>query len=248
MTFNNLHPITGFQYCMSMQKTERIKSKCQSENIRLGNEVIQTDNQATHLGIIQAAKNESRINIQEHISIARKTLYSLIPVGLNGKGGLNPKTANKIYQAYVLPRLLYGLEILSLSLTQIRELRQFHIKTIRCFQSLPIRTSAAAYNLLIGAIPIDTELHKRQLKVSLLYSVRVSENTKLRTLKERQLIVNSENPESFFPRVQEIIKYNNLMQIHELIKSLPTKCQWKKQINTVIANKWTSKLQAEMKE
>ncbi|CAC5366485.1 unnamed protein product [Mytilus coruscus] len=107
-------------------------------------------------------KNESRINIQEHISIARKTLYSLILVELNGKGGLNPKTAYKIYQAYVLSRLLYGLEILPLNLKHIGELRQFHIKSIRCFQSPPIRTSTSAVHLLIGAIPIEAELHKRQ--------------------------------------------------------------------------------------
>ncbi|CAC5383008.1 unnamed protein product [Mytilus coruscus] len=195
-----------------------IKSKCQPGIIKLGNEAIQTDNQATHLGIIRATKNESRINIQKHISIARKTLYSLIPVGLNGKGGLNPKTAYKIYQACVLPRLLYGLEILPLNLMQIGELRQFHIKTIRCFQPLPIRTSTAAVYMPIGAIPIEAELHKRQL--SLLYSILVSENTKLRTLMERQLIVNSENPESFFPRVQEILQYHSIMPIHELKKKI----------------------------
>jgi hypothetical protein len=43
--------------------------------------------------ISRADKNETNLNIQEHISIARKTLYSLIPVGLNGKNGLNPVTA-----------------------------------------------------------------------------------------------------------------------------------------------------------
>ncbi|CAC5391721.1 unnamed protein product [Mytilus coruscus] len=100
--------------------------------------------------------------------------------------------------------------------------------------------------MLIGAIPIEAELHKRQL--SLLYSILVSENTKLRTLMERQLIVNSENPESFFPRVQEILQYYSLMPIHKLEKNLPTKFQWKKQINTAIADKWTSKLQTEIKE
>jgi hypothetical protein len=51
-----------------------------------------TVNQTVHLGIIRADKNETNLNIQEHISIARKTLYSLIPVGLNCKNGLNPLT------------------------------------------------------------------------------------------------------------------------------------------------------------
>ncbi|CAC5387119.1 unnamed protein product [Mytilus coruscus] len=107
-------------------------------------------------------------------------------------------------------------------------IKTIHIKTIRCFQSLPISTSTAAVYMPIGAIPIEAELHKRQL--SLLYSILVSENTKLRTLMERQLIVNSKNPESFFARVQEILQYYSLMPIHELIINLPTKFQWKKVI------------------
>ena len=96
--------------------------------VKLGEKPLQTVNQTVHLGIIRADKNETNLNIQEHISIARKTLYSLIPVGLNGKNGLNPVTAYKIYQAYVLPRLLYGLEVLPLNVSQLTELKQFHTK------------------------------------------------------------------------------------------------------------------------
>ena len=92
-----------------------------TEPVKLGEKPLQTDNQSVHLGIIRADKNETNLNIQEHISIARKTLYSLIPVRLNGKNGLNPLTAYKIYQAYVLPRLPYGLEVLPLNAFQITD-------------------------------------------------------------------------------------------------------------------------------
>ena len=166
---------------------------------------LQTVNQTVHLGIIRANKNETNLNIQEHISIARKTLYSLIPVGLNGKNGLNPVTAYKIYQAYVLLRLLYGLEVLPLNVSQITELKQFHTKTLRCFQSLPVRTATSAVYLLHGALPIEAELHKRQL--SLLYSILAS---KLKNLMERQLTVNKNNPESFF---FENTRYTGLVQL-----------------------------------
>jgi hypothetical protein len=40
--------------------------------------------------------------------------------------GLNPKVSFKIYQCYVLPRLLYGLEILPLSKTHLDMLNKFH--------------------------------------------------------------------------------------------------------------------------
>jgi hypothetical protein len=129
----NIHPEKS-----ALIKTERNKMKILTEPVKLGEKPLQTVNQTVHLGIIRADKNETNLNIQEHISIARKTLYSLIPDGLNGKNGLNPLTAYKIYQAYVLPRLLYGLEVLPLNVSQITELKQFHTKTL---EMLPISSS-----------------------------------------------------------------------------------------------------------
>ncbi|CAC5401047.1 unnamed protein product [Mytilus coruscus] len=149
----NIHPEKS-----TLIKTERIKSSKQQHPLE--EKPIKEDQQTTHLGIIKASKNETKLNIQEHISVASRTLYTLIPVGLNGQEGLNPITAYKIYQAYVVPRLLYGLEVLSLNATKMSDLKQFHLKTLRCFQSLPIRTSSAAVHMLLGALPIEAELHK----------------------------------------------------------------------------------------
>jgi hypothetical protein len=228
----NIHPQKS-----ALIKTERNKMKSLTEPVKLGENPLQTVNQTVHLGIIRANKNETNLNIQEHISIARKTLYSLIPVGLNGKNGLNPVTAYKIYQAYVLPRLLYGLEVLPLNVSQITELKQFHTKTLRCFQSLPVRTATSAVYRLLGALPIEAELHKRQL--SLLYSILAS---KLKNLMERQLTVNKNNPESFFSRIQDILNLYNLPPMYVLVDVLPTKLAWKRGINLNIAKKWTNKL------
>jgi hypothetical protein len=232
----NIHPQKS-----ALIKTERNKMKSLTEPVKLGEKPLQTVNQTVHLGIIRANKNETNLNIQEHISIARKTLYSLIPVGLNGKNGLNPVTAYKIYQAYVLPRLLYGLEVLPLNVSQITELKQFHTKTLRCFQSLPVRTATSAVYRLLGALPIEAELHKRQL--SLLYSILAS---KLKNLMERQLTVNKNNPESFFSRIQDILNLYNLPPIYVLVDVLPTKLAWKRGINLSIAKKWTNKLSEEV--
>ena len=55
--------------------------------------------------------NES-INIDKMIQTGRQTLYSLLfGAGLNGRHGLNPKIAKHIWSTYVIPRLIYGLEI-----------------------------------------------------------------------------------------------------------------------------------------
>ena len=169
----NIHPQKS-----TLVKTERNKkvSKQQNEAIRLGDVPIQKDEQTVHLGIKRADKNEIKINIQDRLTTARRTLYSLIPVGLSRKEGLNPITCFKIYQAYVLPRLLYGLEILPLNLTQLSELNQFHIRTLKCFQNLPVRTATCAVLSLVGALPLEAELHKRQLR--LLYAIIASNHTR----------------------------------------------------------------------
>ncbi|CAC5363410.1 unnamed protein product [Mytilus coruscus] len=216
----NIHPGKS-----TLIKTERIKTSKQQHPITLGEKPIKEDQQTTHLGIIRASKNETKLNIQEHVSVARRTLYTLIPVGLNGQEGLNPITAYKIYQAYVLPRLLYGLEV-SLNATQMSDLKQFHLKTLRCFQSLPIRTSSAAVYMLLGAFPIEAELHKIQL--SLLYSILASENTKLKNVMERQMTVNAGNSDSFFSRAQEILNFYYLPSIAEFKEHLPYKSVGKK--------------------
>ena len=139
---------------------------------------------AAHLGLLRAEKAESTLNISERISVARRTLYALIKTGVHGSNGLNPRISYRIYQAYVIPRLLYSLDVMSLSDTHINQLQRFHISTLRRIQSLPERTTSSVVQLLLGALPIQAELNKRQL--SLLHSIVRSGNVRLKSLLERQ--------------------------------------------------------------
>jgi hypothetical protein len=92
-------------------------------------------------GLTRSSSDENRINIEERIALARRTLYSLIKTGVHGTNGLNPRTSCKIYQVYVIPRLLYGLETLNLKKKDMATLSSFHIGTLKRLQSLPIRTA-----------------------------------------------------------------------------------------------------------
>ena len=129
----------------------------------LGSQRVQVETKLTHLGLLRAEKAESTLNISERISVARRTLYALIKTGVHGSNGLNPRISYRIYQAYVIPRLLYSLNVMSLSDTHINQLQRFHISTLRRIQSLPERTASSVVQLLLGALPIQAELHKRQL-------------------------------------------------------------------------------------
>ena len=109
----------------------------------MGSTSTNVNSQTVHLGLIRAEKSENNINISDRISLARRTLYALIKTGVHDSNGLNPTASYKIYQAYVLPRLLYSLETLDLNKTQISQLHRFHISTLRNVQSLPIRTASS---------------------------------------------------------------------------------------------------------
>ena len=74
----------------------------------VGKSKISTSDSSEHLGLIRSTKDENELNIKKKISLARRTLYSLIKTGVHGSNGLNPKTSYKTYQVYVIPRRLYG--------------------------------------------------------------------------------------------------------------------------------------------
>jgi hypothetical protein len=81
-------------------------------------------------------------------------------------------------------KLIYGLEVLQLKKKHVENLESFHRKSIRYLQSLPQRIATAAIYLLVGAVPIEAELHKR--KLSLLYSMLASDNSKIKEIINRR--------------------------------------------------------------
>ena len=180
----------------------------------LGENVIKLADKTVHLGLIRSGRKESELNIKDRISLARRTSYSLINTGLHGTNGLNPKTSYVIYSAYVLPRLLYGLEVMSLNKTQIKELERYHLNTLRQIQSLPKRTASSSVYMLLGALPIEAELHKRQL--SLLYAVLTSENQCLQEVVQRQLACCFDNVHSFFYIASQVLEKYQLPTMSKL--------------------------------
>ena len=92
---------------------------------------------------------------------------------LHGTNGLNPKVSYIIYKAYVLPRMLYRLEVIHMYKTQLQQLEKYHLRTLRQLQTLAQRTATSAVFMLLGALPTEAEIHEKQL--SLLHSVITSD-------------------------------------------------------------------------
>ena len=114
------------------------------------NELVVSD-RATHLGVTRASKKETEINILDRISfkLARRTSYLLMNTDLHGTNGWNPETSYVIYKCYVLPRMLYGLDVIHLTKTQLSQLERYHLRTLRQTQGLPQRTALSAVYMLL---------------------------------------------------------------------------------------------------
>jgi hypothetical protein len=143
---------------------EKKKKKKSNLPILLNNTPIPVHDQAVHLGILHSPNpdiNTQRVN--KHLEIATKTLYALFGAGLHGRNGINPTAMTKIWQSYILPRLLYGAEIWMLNKTQILRLETFQLKKLKQLQGLPPRTSSIAVRGLMGLLPIEAEIDRRAL-------------------------------------------------------------------------------------
>ena len=177
------------RYVVHPQKTQVVCKQCSKsvdtttrQEWAIGENILQLSDRTTHLGLVRSDKNVCGVNITERISLARRTGYSLMKSGFHGSNDLNPKVSYRMYQTYVMPRMLFSLEVLDLRKTDLKQLSDFLLRRI---QSLPSRTALPAVYLLVGALPLEAELHKRQL--SLLFSILSSENTTLHQLVQRAL-------------------------------------------------------------
>ena len=93
---------------------------------------------------------------------------------------------------------------------------------------------------LLGVLPFEAELHKRQL--GLLYNILISDNETMQQLAERQIAINLDNKLSYFSRVQDILDQYRLPPLRELMRNLTTKDKWKLQIKAAIHEYWSSEL------
>ena len=232
-------------YKIHPKKTKIVKYTNVKDNYKwyLNGKELCDDEDAVHLGLIRAAKAECDKNIESRLESARRTRYALMGSGMHGTNGIDAVTSYNIYSTYVLPRLLYGLEVLPLKKKHITSLENFHRKSLRSFQSLPQRTAISAIYLILGALPVEAELHKRRL--SLLYSLLSCENTRITEIINRQIAVNYDNENSYFCTIREILCQYNLPLISQLQNNLPSKYKWKLLINKSIKEYWTKILKIE---
>ena len=106
---------------VNSKKTEILQINKKSKELKLDlfDEKIHEQPTLRHLGLERNKHNKPDIN--KRISIALATMYSLMGAGLHGINGIYPTLAWKLWKIYVIPRMLYGIETLSITLSDMQK-------------------------------------------------------------------------------------------------------------------------------
>jgi hypothetical protein len=193
------------RYLISEQKSSILTFNCTKEHKwYLNNKEMSVTNKATHLGIERISTGNNRKElVQTRITTARRTVFALMGAGLHGLNGVNPKVAIHHIQIYVMPRLLYGLEITTLRHNEIQKLEIYLKKLLlKQVQNLPERTANEATYLMMGRIPVVGESHKRILKT--FGNIIRKDNSIEKDIALRQLALKGQNSDSWFSKLDEI--------------------------------------------
>ena len=169
---------------------------------------VKVVDECVHLGIHRDSKSRS-VNtktVDERIQSAQRCAYSLMGASSHGQNGVNPMVSLTMWNIFILPCLMYGLDILTLIKTEISKINQSQ-KFLKQFMHLPDRTVDAAIYILSGQIPIEGVIHKRTLGT--LWDILRSGSVE-RRLAERQVLVKDEKSKSWFVFVNEVLRQYGL--------------------------------------
>lgn len=164
-----------------------------------GTQIKFTDS-ITHLGVTRYRSKQGWLTLDDtildRVSMANNTIYALMGAGLHGVNGLSPAVTLHMYLTYAVPRLMYGLECLTLLKKHLKTINQFHRSVLRRLQTLPARTATCATHLLIGCPPAEAILDKSI--AGLLYNIGLDQTSTIYRLAKQQLSTKDLSSHSWF--------------------------------------------------
>lgn len=214
--------------------------------IKLGENVVEITDRANHLGVpVYTSEKCENAVIDDRIRACRKCFYMLEGIGSGGRG-FDPLTLSKLYQTVCLPKLLYGIEIWSVTDKSIDRLEQLQHEIGRKIQRLPPLSAHPVNYVLLGWRSIRECIAVRRLLflVELLrlpLDLLITQLT-LQILTDCRFGLLSMSPISGLYQTAKM--YGLSSDINKMLDSgeLPSKLGWKKKIedvvHTVASHKW----------
>ena len=209
-----------------------------SEDVFFTNDTpIPVEKEFIHLGIRRSI-DSPLATVEDRTSLARKTFYAMMGAGLHGLNGLPVTTCLLLYNVYIVPRLLYGLEAIKLTDQAISKLEVFHRYALRSILGLPGYTATPALHILTGQLPMENQLDIKYLTfLRSLLSVEPCREIILRqyankTAKSNSLINTFR---------KKLFKYD-LPTVYDLYTNTPSKDEWKKRVKSAVISKATDEI------
>ncbi|VDI22223.1 Hypothetical predicted protein [Mytilus galloprovincialis] len=92
-----------------------------------------------------------------------RSAYALLGSGFHIENGLDIETIVHLYKIYIFKVLLYGMDLLTPRSLNLEKLKKFQKKMFKQLMSLPTNTPAPAINILTGILPVDAQIHIRNM-------------------------------------------------------------------------------------
>ena len=237
------------RYCVNPSKSCCLchnPSRCEvKENgLMMSGDKILCSECTVHLGISRSVKD--KVNVEEKVVLGRKTAYSLMGAGFHSVNGVKTCLNGHIWNTFVVPRLIYGLEVVSLKIKDIECLEKFQRKSLRQLQGLPDKTPNCVTLALLGILPIETVIHKNSL--NLFMSIIRNKHFIEYEVAERQLVMKGEEEKSWFNLIKTVLGTYNLPSIYTLFGQSLTKAEWKSILNQAVNTHIEASWQAEVKQ
>ena len=214
---------------------ERPESEIMNEE-----EPISKVQSTVHLGVHR--ESTVRPDIQKKVQLGRRTMYSMMGAGVCGRSGLNPVVSSHLWKIYVITRVLYGLEVLSLTRSGSVALERLQREMLRKLQSLTKSTASVAVTCLLWIRPLENELDLRRL--TLLCSVLFTDGTLEQDVALRQIAFKDADSHNWFAACNGLLHKFNLPNIYVLMEKFSSedtcKATIKTQVDSFVSETWCS--------
>ena len=145
-----------------------------------------------------------------------------MPSGCHGNNGQDPETTIHLLQTYILPILVYGMEVVLPRGKHLDSLEKFYKKYLKLLLSIPVTTVDPAVYILSGTVPIEATIHKRAL-VLFGNITRLAPESIEKQVAYRQLSIKGHKSNSWFVAIRKICFKYELMHPLELLQEPPWK-------------------------
>ena len=206
----------------------------------LNGEPMPVVTESMHVGILRSASTQETA-VQENVKKARRTLYSLMPSGCHGHNGLDQESTVHLFQTYVLPTLIYGMEVVLPRGKHLDTLEKFYKKYMKLLLSIPVTTADPAVYIISGTIPVEATIHKRALTLFGNIS-RLTSSSIEKRIARRQLNIKGQKSNSWFVALRELCFKYDLPQPLDILNDPPGKEKWKRIVNKQVNGYWTARL------